>query len=184
MPKRQKMTRIALEPNEADYREMQQGLDAFNAVFAPLRLSRSDLLRAALREKLAAMQRQQYVVYRPAEADKIQREIDQLKATIPAAPPPAAMVSAPTERSTPRPAGYVLTGIGAASLLTGATLLGAMTTVSDDSQRRAMLASGSVLLALGVIELAGGITIITRKRPQAAVALRTTGSGFLLVGRF
>lgn len=58
MSKRQKLIRIALELNEADFREMQQGLDAFNAVFAPLKLSRSDLLRAALREKLASMQRQ------------------------------------------------------------------------------------------------------------------------------
>ena len=58
MPKRQKMIRVALELNEADFRAMQQGLDAFNAVFAPLKLSRADLLRSALREKLAAMQRQ------------------------------------------------------------------------------------------------------------------------------
>jgi hypothetical protein len=65
-----------------------------------------------------------------------------------------------------------------------------MTTLPDDAQRRAMLASGAVLLASGVVELIGGITIIARKRPptpQAAganLALRMTGSGFLLAGGF
>lgn len=124
----------------------------------------------------------QYVLFRPTEAEKIQREIDQLQAPAAVLPPPAPVV--PTERSTPRPVGYLLTGLGTASLVTGGTLLGAMTTVSNDPQRRAMLASGAVLLTLGVVELIGGITIVTRKRSQSTIALRMTGSGFLLAGRF
>lgn len=127
---------------------------------------------------------QQYARSRPTEAAKIQIEIDQIKAAHPAAPLPAALVSAPPERSTPKSAGYVLIGIGGVSLITGGTLLGVMTTVADATQQRAMLASGAVLLATGVVELIGGVTIVARKRPQSMVALGLTGSGFLLAGHY
>ena len=58
MPQRRRLVRIALELEESDYDEMQSILKQFNAAFAPLKLSRSDLLRSALQDKLAQLRRQ------------------------------------------------------------------------------------------------------------------------------
>ena len=58
MPQRRRLVRIALELEESDHEEMQSILKQFNAAFAPMKLSRSDLLRSALQDKLAQLRRQ------------------------------------------------------------------------------------------------------------------------------
>jgi hypothetical protein len=58
MPQRRRLVRIALELEESDHDEMQSILEQFNAAFAPMKLSRSDLLRSALQDKLAQLRRQ------------------------------------------------------------------------------------------------------------------------------
>lgn len=58
MPQRRSVVRIALEIEETDCGDMQKILNKFNAAFAPLKLSRSDLIRSALHDKLAQLRRQ------------------------------------------------------------------------------------------------------------------------------
>ena len=58
MPQRRRLIRIALELEESDYDEMQSILKQFNAAFAPMKLSRSDLIRSALQDKVAQLRRQ------------------------------------------------------------------------------------------------------------------------------
>ena len=58
MPQRRRLVRIALELEESDYDEMQSILKAFNLAFAPMKLSRSDLIRSALQDKVAQLRRQ------------------------------------------------------------------------------------------------------------------------------
>ncbi len=58
MPQRRRLVRIALELEESDHEEMQSILKQFNAAFAPMKLSRSDLIRSALQDKLAQLRRQ------------------------------------------------------------------------------------------------------------------------------
>ncbi len=58
MPQRRRLVRIALELEESDYDEMQSILKQFNAAFAPMKLSRSDLIRSALQDKVAQLRRQ------------------------------------------------------------------------------------------------------------------------------
>jgi len=58
MPQRRRLVRIALELEESDYDQMQSILKQFNAAFAPMKLSRSDLIRSALQDKVAQLRRQ------------------------------------------------------------------------------------------------------------------------------
>ena len=58
MPQRRRLVRIALELEESDFDEMQSILKEYNATFAPMKLSRSDLLRSALHDKVAQLRRQ------------------------------------------------------------------------------------------------------------------------------
>ena len=58
MPQRRRLVRIALELEESDYNEMQSILKQFNTAFAPMKLSRSDLIRSALQDKVAQLRRQ------------------------------------------------------------------------------------------------------------------------------
>ena len=58
MPQRRSLIRVSLEIEESDYDEMQRILNEFNAAFAPMKLSRSDLIRSALRDKVAQLRRQ------------------------------------------------------------------------------------------------------------------------------
>jgi hypothetical protein len=50
-----KLVRIALELEESDVQEMQQLIDGYNAQFAPLKLNRTELIRSAVREKMAQL---------------------------------------------------------------------------------------------------------------------------------
>lgn len=58
MPQRRSLIRVSLEIEESDYDDMQRILSEFNAAFAPMKLSRSDLIRSALRDKMAQLRRQ------------------------------------------------------------------------------------------------------------------------------
>ena len=58
MPQQRRLVRIALELEESDHDEMQSILKEYNAAFAPMKLSRSDLLRSALHDKVAQLRRQ------------------------------------------------------------------------------------------------------------------------------
>ena len=58
MPQRRRLVRIALELEESDFDEMQSILKEYNATFAPMQPSRSDLLRSALHDKVAQLRRQ------------------------------------------------------------------------------------------------------------------------------
>ena len=57
MPQRRRLVRIALELEESDHEEMQSILKQFNEAYAPMKLSRSDLIRSALHHKLAQLRR-------------------------------------------------------------------------------------------------------------------------------
>jgi tetratricopeptide (TPR) repeat protein len=129
-------------------------------------------------KKMALAYLQEYLRLRPAETTKLQPEVDKLNASL------VGPVTPSTERSTPRAAGYMLIGVGSASLATAGILLGVMTTTADNLQSRAMLASGGFLLGAGALELIGGIVMTLKKRPRSTIALRWTGSEIRVAGGY
>jgi hypothetical protein len=50
-----KLVRIALEMDESDLQELQRVIDGYNQVFAPMKLTRTDVIRSAVREKVAKL---------------------------------------------------------------------------------------------------------------------------------
>jgi metal-responsive CopG/Arc/MetJ family transcriptional regulator len=53
-----RMVRIALELDEPEAQEIQTLIEEFNKLLAPMKLSRSDLIREAIREKVVRMRGQ------------------------------------------------------------------------------------------------------------------------------
>ncbi|MFO0573742.1 MAG: ribbon-helix-helix protein, CopG family [Polyangia bacterium] len=53
-----RLVRIALELDEHEAQEIQTLIEEFNKLLAPMKLSRSDLIREAIREKVVRMKAQ------------------------------------------------------------------------------------------------------------------------------
>lgn len=149
----------------------------YNLHQVALKLGQKEMAVGYLRE---------YMQKRPAEATKIQGEIDAIQNPAPK-PAPAAIDTRPTEAAPSRAPAILLMIFGSASVATGAALLGASLTsggASSDPQHRSMLGAGSFLLATGALETAGGLALYLRNRPKAPLVFRPAGAGLQLAGQF
>lgn len=158
-----------------------------------------NLHRVAIRlgqKDMAVNYLRQYLEYRPADAVKIQTEIDQINAQpLPPPAPPApptprvGATAADTGPAAPRWPGVVLMVFGGASAATGAALLAATgalatDTATDKVRGNSLLGAGGFLLGTGVVEVIGGAVLYLKRRPRAQVALVPSGAGLQLVGLY
>lgn len=53
-----RLVRVALEIEETDLEEIQRLIESYNSIFSPLKLNRTELIRTAIREKMAQLRAQ------------------------------------------------------------------------------------------------------------------------------
>lgn len=157
----------------------------YNLHRVAIRLGQKDMAVAYLR---------QYLKYRPAEADKLQAEIDRINAEAPppSAPPvlaPAAVTPSDAQPTKARWPGAVLMVFGGASAVTGIALLAASAALptdaaADKTRNSALLGTGGFLLGTGAVEVIGGLALYLVRRPKTQVALAPAGAGLQLAGAF